>query len=133
MLMIFSNANPLTIIIASPIFIFGIYPLLNKMGHTPRPTLKLMAGFFFGSANMVIAAIVQWKIYQTSPCGYYASSCKAGVSTVNLAWQLPLYILPALGEILINVTSYELAYTRAPARMKGLVSLYISTATLYLC
>lgn len=29
--------------------------------------------------------------------------------------------IPAIGEILVNVTSYEIAYTRAPARMKGLV------------
>lgn len=86
-----------------------------------------MAGFLLVCSNMVIAAIVQWKIYQSSPCGYYASSCKAGVSNVNLAWQLPLYILPALGEILVNVTSYELAYTRAPARMKGLVSTFCSS------
>lgn len=35
--------------------------------------------------------------------------------------QVPLFSLPALGEIFVNVTSYELAYTRAPPRMKGLV------------
>jgi len=29
--------------------------------------------------------------------------------------------VPAIGEIFVMVTSYELAYTRAPARMKGLV------------
>ena len=32
-----------------------------------------------------------------------------------------MIVLPAIGEIFVNVTSYELAYTRAPARMKGLI------------
>ena len=40
---------------------------------------------------------------------------------MHLQLQVPLFSLPALGEIFVNVTSYELAYTRAPSRMKGLV------------
>ena len=28
---------------------------------------------------------------------------------------------PAIGELFVNVTAYELAYTRSPARMKGFV------------
>lgn len=34
---------------------------------------------------------------------------------------IPVYCIPAVGEIFVLVTSYEIAYTRGPARMKGLV------------
>ena len=69
---------------------------------------------------MIFAAIIQWKIYQTSPCGYYATDCD-DVSAVGIAYLIPLYVIPAVGELFVNVTSYEMAYTRSPARMKGLV------------
>lgn len=68
---------------------------------------------------------MQDKIYKTSPCGKYASTCmidgNAGVSPVSLWLQIPVVALPAIGEIFVNVTSYELAYTRAPPSMRGLV------------
>ena len=36
---------------------------------------------------------------------------------------MPVLIVtpPAVGELFVNVTAYELAYTRSPARMKGFV------------
>ncbi|KAL7423123.1 hypothetical protein Q5752_002422 [Cryptotrichosporon argae] len=117
---IVNNMNPLTIIIATPIITWGLYPFMEKIGYPLRPMTRLCIGFLLGAANMIIAAVIQWKVYQTSPCGYYATDCDA-VSPVSLAWQIPLYSLPAIGEIFVNVTSYELAYTLAPARMKGLV------------
>lgn len=51
------------------------------------------------------------------------STCPFAVvdSHASLCSPSPLYSLPALGELFVNVTSYEIAYTRAPARMKGLV------------
>lgn len=33
----------------------------------------------------------------------------------------PLYAFPAIGELFVSVTAFEVAYTRAPQRMKGLV------------
>jgi len=46
-------------------------------------------GFFLGGLSMVIGAILQWKVYETSPCGYNATSCTTGeISTVNLWAQM---------------------------------------------
>jgi POT family proton-dependent oligopeptide transporter len=73
-----------------------------------------------GVCAMVIGAILQWRVYETSPCGYYATEC-ASVSRVSLWWQIPLIALPACGELFVNVTSYEIAYTKAPQNMRGLV------------
>ncbi|KAJ6630247.1 PTR2-domain-containing protein [Mycena sp. CBHHK59/15] len=117
------NFNSLTIIIAVPLLNYGLYPWLRKMGINFSPIRRIICGFLVAAAAMVVGAIIQWKIYTTSPCGYYASDCSVGtgVSSISVWVQIPLYSLPALAEIFINVTSYEIAYTRAPQRMKGVV------------
>jgi POT family proton-dependent oligopeptide transporter len=122
------NFNSLTIVICAPIMNFIIYPFLSRRNIAFPPMYRMAFGFFLGGVGMVLGAILQWRVYKTSPCGYYATSvgtpgvCEDGqISTVSLWTQIPLYALPALGEIFVNVTSYEIAYTRAPARMKGLV------------
>lgn len=118
---VMNNFNSLLIIVAVPIITYGLYPFFEKIGRPIKPMTRMFIGFQLGTINMIGGAIMQWKVYQTSPCGYYASDCEAGVSSVSLWWQLILYGVPAIGEIFVNVTAYELAYTRAPARMKGLV------------
>ncbi|KAL7415368.1 POT family-domain-containing protein [Mrakia frigida] len=117
------NFNSLTIVVCAPIMNFIIYPFLARRKISFPPMYRMAFGFVLGGLSMVIGAILQWKVYETSPCGYSATSesCEGAISTVNLWAQIPLYSLPALGEIFVNVTSYEIAYTRAPARMKGLV------------
>ncbi|KAF7353815.1 PTR2-domain-containing protein [Mycena venus] len=117
------NFNSLTIIFAVPLLNFVIYPWLRKMGINFSPIRRIVFGFLVAAVAMVIGAIIQWRIYKTSPCGYYASDCSigTGVSPISVWVQIPLYSLPALAEVFINVTSYEIAYTRAPQRMKGVV------------
>ncbi|KAJ7241852.1 PTR2-domain-containing protein, partial [Mycena rebaudengoi] len=119
-------------IVACRLFLF--LPIFSITNGAPNDLLqnfnslmiivcRIVTGFLITSVSMVIAAIVQWRIYETSPCGYYASECSigTGVSPISIWVQIPLYSLPALAEIFINVTSYEIAYTRAPQRMKGVV------------
>nr|XP_031857864.1 uncharacterized protein CI109_006736 [Kwoniella shandongensis]KAA5524936.1 hypothetical protein CI109_006736 [Kwoniella shandongensis] len=118
---LFGNMNPLSIIIFTPIITYGLYPFFERIGHPIKPMTRISIGFALGTITMVIGALVQWRVYATSPCGYYATDCELGVSPVPLAWQVPLSALPGIGEIFISVTSYEIAYTRAPARMKSLV------------
>ncbi|KAJ6606181.1 PTR2-domain-containing protein [Mycena vulgaris] len=124
------NFNSLTIIFAVPLLNFVIYPWLRKKGINFFPVRRIVVDADCSSklarvtaVAMVIGAILQWKIYTTSPCGYNASNCAigTGVSPISVWVQIPLYSLPALAEILINVTSYEIAYTRAPQRMKGVI------------
>jgi len=79
-------------------------------------------GFLFTTAQMIFAAVIQTRIYATSPCGSYATDCELGVSPVSIGWQIPLYILPAIGEIFLIVTSCELRVTTLDLR-RGLSSL----------
>ncbi|WWC91477.1 uncharacterized protein L201_006423 [Kwoniella dendrophila CBS 6074] len=117
---LFGNFNPLCIIIFSPL-VGLMYKYFERIGRPIKPMTRLSIGFALASINMIIGAIVQWRVYKTSPCGYYATDCKLGVSPVPIALQIPLSALPGIGEIFIAVTAYEIAYTRAPARMKSLV------------
>ncbi|RXK39848.1 hypothetical protein M231_02905 [Tremella mesenterica] len=118
---LYNSFNSLAIIIATPIITYGIYPFFSKIGRPVKPMTRMCIGFLLGAIGAAIAAIVQWRIYKTSPCGYSASTCDAGVSPISLWWQVPIICIPAVGEIFVNPVSYELAYTRSPARMKGLV------------
>ncbi|WVN86503.1 uncharacterized protein L203_101667 [Cryptococcus depauperatus CBS 7841] len=117
---VISNFNPLTIIAVTPIITYFVYPFFERIGYPLKPMTRMTIGFVLGSVNMIYGAILQWKIYSVSKCGWYASTCDT-VTSYSIWAQIPLYSLPAIGEIFIMVTSYELAYTRAPARMKCLV------------
>lgn len=115
-----NNWNSLAIIIFTPILTWGLYPFMQKIGHPLRPMTRMCIGFSLGCITCVICALIQWRVYATSACGRYASTCPTP-SAISLWWQVPIYTIPAIGELFVNVTSYELAYTRSPARMKGLV------------
>lgn len=52
--------------------------------------------------------------------GYYASTCD-DVSPISIWWQIPNVALGAISEVFVNVTSYELAYARAPEHMRATV------------
>jgi solute carrier family 15 oligopeptide transporter 1 len=46
----------------------------------------------------------------------------AAPRSVSIFWIVPQYFLVSVAEILLSVTVYELAYSQAPASMKGLVT-----------
>ncbi|KZT25988.1 PTR2-domain-containing protein [Neolentinus lepideus HHB14362 ss-1] len=118
-----SNFNPISTIVTVPFYNYILYPFLRRHGFNFTPIRRIVTGYCIGVLTMIIGAILQWQVYRTSPCGYYATSCDVGtgVSTITVWTQVPLYWLPPMGGIMINVTAYEIAYTRSPARMKGIV------------
>jgi dipeptide/tripeptide permease len=84
-----------------------------------------MFGFYLAIGSSIVATILQWKIYQTSPCGFHATSCKIqgkqAVAPISLWAQAPIFILGAMSECFCQVTGYEIAYARSPKNMKALV------------
>jgi len=117
------NFNPLTIIILIPILDYVIYPILRKYKVNFRPVHRIFFGFILAAISQVIGAIIQWRVYETSPCGYYATACEIGtrVSPISVWVETILYILGAASECFANTAAYEIAYIRAPENMKGLV------------
>lgn len=114
------NFNALTIIICTPIFAYGIYPLLNRFGIRFGSIKRMTIGMIIAAISGVCGGIAQLYVYKTSPCGYAASTCDSP-SPVSVWWELPMVCLGAISEILVNVTSYEIAYARAPENMRSSV------------
>jgi dipeptide/tripeptide permease len=116
-----SHFNALTIVFAVPLLSYVIYPLLRKHNIRFGRVSRITFGFSIAALSGVFGALVQWKIYQLSPCGDYATTCD-DVSNISIWWQIPNVSLGALSECFCNVTAYELAYARSPPGMKALVT-----------
>ncbi|TVY89609.1 Peptide transporter [Lachnellula willkommii] len=120
---VLDNVNPFVIIILIPIMNHGIYPLLRKLGIRFGPIARMTFGFLIASIGASSYAVIQHYIYNTSPCGYSASTCNIadGVSHLSL-W---LYAIPvgvtACCEVFVIVTAYGIAYSRSPPHMRGFV------------
>jgi POT family proton-dependent oligopeptide transporter len=72
---VISNIDPLALLVLIPFFDLGLYPLLRKMKINFSPIKRITAGFYFGCAAMIWAAVLQVYIYRTNPCGKHANSC----------------------------------------------------------
>jgi len=121
-----NNFNSLTIIVFTPIVAYGVYPGLEKMGIKCGPIRRMTFGMFICAVGGVAGGIVQLYVYRTSPCGYQASTCldsdgNTRVSKISIWVQLVNVAITAISELFVNVTSYEMAYARAPPNMKAAV------------
>lgn len=124
---VIGNFNSLSIIVLGPVLNYGLYPLLRKGKIHYGPVARITTGFFLSTLAGVGYAVLCYKAYQTSPCGYYGSSdprCVDNglVSPISLWWEAIPYALGGFSELFINVPAYGIAYSRAPANMRGLVS-----------
>ncbi|KAI5989801.1 POT family-domain-containing protein [Pisolithus orientalis] len=123
---ILSNLDPLALIIFIPLCDLVFYPALVRWRINFKPLQKIAFGFYTGATAMVWAAVVQYCIYKTNPCGYYAGTCVDSngnplVSPLNVWIQSGSYILVAISEILASITGLEYAFTKAPRNMRSLV------------
>lgn len=127
---LFNNFNPLTIIVFIPFLDYLLYPLLRKYNIVFKPVHKIATGFVIAGLSQISGAIIQWKIYLTSPCGYYATTCDTP-SPISAWVEVVVYILSAMSECFAMTTAYEVAYTRSPDSMKGLVmALFLFTTAI---
>jgi POT family proton-dependent oligopeptide transporter len=127
------NFNPLTIIVLIPILNYVFYPLLRRTGIDFKPVYRIFFGFMLAALAAACGAIIQWRVYSTSPCGYFATDCEVGtgVSPISVWVETVLYVLEASSECFANTAAYEIAYTRAPEHMKGLVmALFLFTSSI---
>ena len=64
-----NNFNPLAIIVTIPILSYVVYPLLRKHNIKFGRIDRITVGFICAILSGVAGSLIQWKIYQTSPCG----------------------------------------------------------------
>ncbi|KAJ6589522.1 peptide transporter PTR2A [Mycena capillaripes] len=131
-----SNLDPLVLVLCIPLCDFFLYPALQRYRIHFTSLKRITAGFLVGSLAMIWAAVLQYNIYQTNPCGYAAATCTDAeqnprVSPINVWVQAPAYVLIALSEILAAITGFEYAFTKAPANMRSLVmALFMGTSAM---
>ncbi|KAJ6548507.1 MFS peptide transporter [Mycena capillaripes] len=133
---VMSNLNPLVLVLCIPLCDLWLYPALQRRRIRFTSLKRIAVGFLIAATAMVWAAVLQYNIYQTSPCGHAAATCRdaAGnprVSPLSVWIQAPAYILIALSEIFTSVTGYEYAYTKAPKNMRSIVmAMYMGTGAM---
>ncbi|GAA4313034.1 hypothetical protein GCM10023149_08620 [Mucilaginibacter gynuensis] len=98
-------ANAAFLLMLIPIFNYGVYPLVKKMGITLTPLRKIGAGLLITAGSFVIVAMLQAKV-------------DAGLHP-SLWWQVLAYVLLSAGEVLVSITGLEYAYTQSPPSMKS--------------
>ncbi|GFF45931.1 peptide transporter PTR2 [Aspergillus udagawae] len=111
--------NPLTILIAVPVFERLVNPALRRF-HIPfKPISRMTTGFVAIAFAIAVAAIIQQLIYQSPP------------SHVSILLQIPVYSLIGLSEFFASLSGMEYAYTKAPRSMRSIVSaLFLLTCTI---
>jgi POT family proton-dependent oligopeptide transporter len=97
-----------------------LFPFLRRRNINVSPIRRVTAAFFCGAAGMTWAAVLQYYIYQKSPCGHRANTCHSP-APISVAAQSGIFVLIALGEVLGNTTILEYSYTKAPKSMRSLV------------
>lgn len=127
------NLNPISVILILPLIDRLIYPHMGKLGLPSTATVRMTIGFVFISASMAVAAGVQQLIYNSPPCYEHPRACptvqqNAEPNRVNVALQVPIYVIGAFGEVFFSVAGSEYAYTQAPPGMKSILqAIFMST------
>ena len=123
------NLNSVSIVVMVPVMNQIIYPLLLRWGIKWGAISRMTFGFALCTIGSIGFSVLQYYVYQTSPCGYNSTTCaeilpegENALSSVSYSlYSIPI-ILTAISEIFVNVTAYGIAYTRSPKNMKGLVA-----------
>ncbi|KAH7918188.1 PTR2-domain-containing protein [Leucogyrophana mollusca] len=123
---VLSNLDPLALVIFIPICDQIIYPAFARCGLKFTALKKIAWGFYTAAASMIWAAVIQYYVYKTNPCGKYAATCVDSeknplVSPINVWAQTGSYVLIAFSEIFASITGLEYAFTKAPRNMRSLV------------
>ena len=105
------SANPIMILIFTPLFFKYLYPKLNNY-ITLNSVNKIIIGFFLTFLSFALITIIQ----------YWIDLGKE----VNISWQLLAYAILTSGEIFVSITCLEISYTLAPKKLKTIaVSIFL--------
>jgi POT family proton-dependent oligopeptide transporter len=99
--------NALLILVLIPVFSFGVYPLLEKVGIRVTALRKFGWGLIVTAITFALTAWIQTQIDN-------------GIK-LNIVWQLLAYVLITVAEILVSITGLEYAFSQAPKNMKSTI------------
>lgn len=99
--------NPILVMVLIPIFSYGVYPLVEKLGIRVTPLRKMSAGMIFAALSFVIVGFCQQLLDHGR--------------LLSVGWQVLAYTVITCSEVMISITGLEFAYTQAPPSMKSTI------------
>jgi len=91
--------NPILILVVAPLFSIWVYPWFERRrGVSTRA--RVVVGLLLSGLSFCCIAIAQYWI--------------ARGDSVSIGWQVLSYVVLTIAEVLVSVTSLEIAYTQAP-------------------
>jgi dipeptide/tripeptide permease len=72
----------------------------------------MVVGFGCAALAFVASGVVQLAIDR---------SLERTSAEISVFWQVPQYVFITLGEVMVNITGLEFAYSQAPSSMKSLL------------
>lgn len=99
-------ANPLLIMILTPLFSYFFYPFINRF-FVLTNLRKIAIGLFLSVLAFAIPSVIQMEI----DSGF----------TPNIIWQLLAYLILTSAEVMVSITCLEFSYRQAPKTMKSFV------------
>jgi proton-dependent oligopeptide transporter, POT family len=99
-------ANPLLIMLLTPLLTYIIYPRVNRWFKLTS-LRKMTIGLFLTVLAFVIPSVIQMQLDQGS--------------TPNIIWQLLAYLILTTAEVMVSITCLEFSYRQAPKTMKSFV------------
>ncbi|KAJ9088967.1 hypothetical protein DSO57_1017747 [Entomophthora muscae] len=108
-----TNINYVLVIFMVPFISQVVYPFLGRrVGHI-KDTSKLLMGFLFIILAFVVSICLD-LILERFPCS--EGRC------LNGAWQLPQWVLLAIGEAILSPIVYQFSYTEVGPKLKSCAS-----------
>ena len=101
------SINPLCVMIFAPLFAW-LFPKIDPQARIYTIKNKILLGYLIGIASFAIVTAAA-----------FVSKSDVKVSSV---WLITAYVLLTIGEILIYGTGLDLAYSAAPANIKGFIT-----------
>ncbi|TMW64232.1 hypothetical protein Poli38472_012854 [Pythium oligandrum] len=122
--------DPLTIIVLIPILDGFVYPLYtNVTGRLPSAFGKVLTGLVVSTFTMFWAGAFEvirrdsGELRWTDPTGLehpiFDQGSDQPMNRISWGYAVPMYVLVAVAECLINVTAYELFYNEVPVYLKS--------------
>lgn len=100
--------NPILVIVMIPFFEVVVYPLLARIGIR-RSLQRIAFGGILAAIAFLMSALLEFVV-ESSP-----------EKSVSMLWQLPQYIVIAIGEVMFNISGYAFSYEQAPESLKSIV------------
>ena len=100
--------NPFMVMVLIPYTVFGLYPLMDRLGYEPKPLRVMTIGMIMAGVSFAAVALIQ-------------SAIDGSESLVHVGWQLIPYLIVTLAEVMVSITGLKFAYTQAPKRMKSVI------------